>query len=186
MAETRRMLAVDTVPGFPPEIGRLLWELEEVRNRTLHVIEGLDQRTLEWAGPRGDENSISTLLYHIAIVEMDWLFMDIHEGELPDALRGDLPFPFVTDGRLTVVKGVSLGDHVARLERTRRVFLDDVARMSLADWRKPRSPKNEDYSVTPEWMVFHLVEHEAGHIFQVSALKSRASRFFPGQPTAGR
>jgi hypothetical protein len=51
--------------------------------------------------------------------------------------------------------------------------------MSLADWRTPRSPKNEDYSVTPEWMVFHLVEHEAGHIFQVSALRSRASRFFP-------
>ncbi len=174
------MLRGESLPGYPEEIGRWLWALQEVRSRTVRYVQGLDRRTLEWAGPRGDENSIGTLLYHIAIVEMDWLYMDMHEGTAPESLRGDLPFPFATDGRLTVVKGVSLDDHLARLERTRKIFLDDLSSMSLADWRRPRTPPKEDYQVTPEWVVFHLVEHEAGHAFQINALKSRAGRFFAG------
>jgi hypothetical protein len=46
----------------------------------------------------------------------------------------------------------------------------------LDDWRRLRSPDDVDYRVTPEWAVFHLVEHEAGHSFQISALRSRAER----------
>ena len=172
------MLRADTLPGCPEEIGRWLWALQEVRAHTVGSVQGLDRRTLEWTGPRGDENSIGTLLYHIAIVEMDWLYMDIHEGSAPDSLRGELPFPFATQGRLTAVTGLSIDDHLARLERTRLVFLANVASMTVSGWRRPRRPPKEDYEVTPEWVVFHLVEHEAGHGFQINALKSRAARFF--------
>jgi len=174
------MLRGEALKGYPEEIGRWLWALQQVRVHTLSLVKGMDQRTLEWQGPRGDENSIATLLYHIAIVEMDWLYMDIHEGALPERLKGELPFPFITNGKLTVVRGVTLEDAIARLNSTRRIFLDDIATMSIADWRRPRSPKNEDYAVTPEWVAFHLVEHEAGHGFQISAVKSRAARFFAG------
>jgi hypothetical protein len=45
---------------------------------------------------------------------------------------------------------------------------------------RPRTPPNEDYEGTPEWVLFHLVEHESGHAFPISALKSRAGRFFAG------
>ncbi len=180
MADERRKLYGSALPGYPEEIGRWLWALEEARSRTLTITAGLDRRTLEWTGPRGDENSISTLLYHIALVEMDWLFMDIHEGAVPDSLRPELPFPFITNGRLTAITGLSVQDHHARLERTRHVFLRDFQGMSLSEWRRPRRPPKEDYEVTPEWVLFHLVEHESGHAFQISALKSRAGRFFGG------
>jgi hypothetical protein len=52
----------------------------------------LDQQTLDWQGLDRSENSIGSLLYHIALVEMSWLFMDLLEEELP-AVR--LP---LTDG----------------------------------------------------------------------------------------
>jgi hypothetical protein len=52
----------------------------------------LDQQTLDWQGLDRSENSIGSLLYHIALVEMSWLFMDLLEDELP-AVR--LP---LTDG----------------------------------------------------------------------------------------
>ena len=76
------------------------------------------------------------------------------------------------------VLGVPLADHLGRLERSRAIFLDAFRGMSLDDWRRLRAPGDVDYHVTPEWAVFHLVEHEAGHAFQISALKARSARFF--------
>jgi uncharacterized damage-inducible protein DinB len=178
MTQTKRIFRAESLPGCAEEIGRWLWALQDVRSGILRAVQGLDQRTLEWEGPRADENSIGTLLYHIALVEIDWLFSDLHGAALPDPLQREFPFPFATDGRLTPVRGVSLADHLARLERTRKVFLDDIRAMSLGDWRRLRSPKGEDYDVNPEWVAFHLVEHEAGHAGQIRALKSRAERFF--------
>lgn len=45
---------VTPVPAQDPEIGRWLWAMEEVRRRrTLKLVTGLDQRTLDWEGPDG-------------------------------------------------------------------------------------------------------------------------------------
>lgn len=82
-------------------------------------------------------------------------------------------------GRLTSVLGVPLADHLARLERSRVIFLDAFRSMSLDEWRRIRKPPDDvDYEVSPQWAVFHLVEHEAGHAFQVSSLKARSTRLF--------
>ena len=89
------------------------------------------------------------------------------------------PFPSLAPGkRLTPVLGESLEAHMGRLARSRKVFLETFKKIPLGEWRRMRSPENEDYSVTPEWAVFHLVEHEGGHAFQISSLKARAARRF--------
>ncbi len=61
---------VQPMAGCELEIGRWLWAIEETRRRTLRLLEGMDQRMLDWEGPDGRENSISTLLYHIAEVKI--------------------------------------------------------------------------------------------------------------------
>ncbi len=167
------MLHMGALPGYPEEARRWLWALEELRRRTLRIMQGLDQRTLDWEGPNGDENAIGTLLYHIALVEMDWLFMDIREVDMPAAVRELLPQPMRTGKRLTPMRGVALSLHMDRLDRSRRILLEDLRSVTLEDWRRPRNPKGADYSVTPEWIVFHLVEHEAGHASQIASLKAR-------------
>ena len=69
-----RTLAVNAqAAGYVPEIGRWLWAMNEVRRRTLRLVDALDQRVLDWEGPDGRENAIGTLLYHIALVEMSWV-----------------------------------------------------------------------------------------------------------------
>jgi uncharacterized damage-inducible protein DinB len=173
-----KTLAVNALPGYAPEIGRWLWAMNEVRRRTLRLVEGLDQRTLDWAGADGRENAIGTLLYHIAAVEMGWLFIDIKEGDLPPHVKHDFPFDTASNGRLTPVLQTPLAEHLRRLESSRKIFLDSLKEMSIEDWRQFRQPGDEDYAVTPEWAVFHLVEHEAGHAFQISSLKARARRLF--------
>jgi uncharacterized damage-inducible protein DinB len=177
MAEERKWLRIDALPSYPEEIGRWLWALEEVRRHTRETVQGLGQGVLDWRGPGGEENSIGSLLYHVAIVEMDWLFFDIRGKEsFPGSVGRLFPLPMRTDRRLTHVPGVTLAEAVARLDGSRTVFLDDMTSMSLEDWRRARSPVNADYHVTPEWVVFHLVEHEARHADQMRSLKARASQ----------
>lgn len=178
-------LHVEPLNASSPEIGRWLWALEEVRARTHRLIDGLDQRTLDWEGADGQENAIGSLLYHIAYVEMGWLFIDILGKPFPPQVSKD--FPHKRDeghGRLSRVLGVSLADHLGRLKRSRTIALDTLREIPIEDWRRLRHPSGEDYELTPEWAVFHLVEHEAGHAFQISSLKARATRLFAAKTHA--
>ncbi len=177
--QEREELRAQPLPGFDPAIGIWLWALQEVRRRTLRLVEGLDQRTIDWEGADGRENAIGTLLYHIADVELGWLFWDLLQSGLPESVKPDFPFePRGADSRLTPVLGEPLESHLGRLARSRKVFLGTFKTIPLDEWRRLRLPKEEDYAVTPEWAVFHLVEHEAGHAFQISSLKARARRRF--------
>jgi hypothetical protein len=181
-----KRFAAEPLPGYEPEIASWLWALEEARRRTLRFADGLDQRTLDWEGPDGEENSIGSLLYHIGAVEMGWLFFDLLRTELPPAVQADFPLVTVDEnGRLTRVPGVPLDQHLGRLARSRAVFLDAFRGMTRTEWRRLRSTldEQEDYEATPEWVLFHLVEHEAGHAFQISVMKKRALRVF-ARPSA--
>jgi hypothetical protein len=57
-------LAIEVVEGCEPEIGRLLWLLEAARERLKERLVGLEPAILDSQLP--NENSIGTLLYHIA------------------------------------------------------------------------------------------------------------------------
>jgi len=103
--------------GYLPEIGAWLSSIQDVRNRTKKALNGLDDRSLNWIDPRL-ENSIGTLLYHIAAIEMDWLFSDVMEGapfpqEVADLFRHN-----VRDqkGKLIQVTDETLEMHLHRLE----------------------------------------------------------------------
>lgn len=168
---------LEPAAGFEPEIGRWISGLEEVRRRTLHAIAGVPRPVLEWRGPDGSENSIGSLLYHIAVIEMNWLFMDILLEPMPPEIKALCPCPAADANRaLTDPRGEPLDIHLARLARTREIFLDRLRSLPLTDWRTLRSPSDVEYDVTPEWAVFHLLEHEAGHCFQILALRKRAEQ----------
>jgi DinB family protein len=136
---------INPLPGYQPEMGGWLWGLEEVRRRTLSRVQGVDQRTLDWEGPDGRENAIGSLLYHIAVSEMRWLFLGILGRDLPPSAAGFQRRD--GQGRLPSVLGVPLQDHLACL-RCSREFLAggapaDVARRMAPPvrrswWRKLR------------------------------------------------
>lgn len=41
--------------------------------------------------------------------------------------------------------------------------------------RTKPEPEGADYACSPAWVVFHVVEHEAGHSFQIREIKRRWS-----------
>lgn len=173
----RETLRISAIEGYDPEIGRWLEGLEQVRTRTLGLIQTLNQWTLDWEGPDGQENAIGSLLYHIAYVEMSWLYMDIFLQDIPPNVKSFLPYDVATDeGRVMPVLGVSVDVHLSRLHCSRKILLESLRGMSNTEWHRLRDPENCNYRVTPAWAIFHLIEHEAGHTSQISSLKARAFR----------
>lgn len=116
---------VSPLPGYGPIVGQWLWAMGEARKRTLWLIEGLDQHTLDWESPDQNGNAIGSLLYHIAEVEMGWLWNNIRGlTEMPPAVLADFPLQpeYEKTGRITVVREVVLEEHLAWLDKSREVF----------------------------------------------------------------
>ena len=96
-------------------IGRWLWAMQQTRKRRLRLVKDLDQTSSIGRGPDGRENAIGTLLYHIAGVEMGWLWWELkgHSGMPPD-IEEDFPSEAADPetGWLTRVRCIPLAEHV--------------------------------------------------------------------------
>jgi uncharacterized damage-inducible protein DinB len=173
-APGKKYLLVDAGLSGEPEIGRWLWALQETRERTLRALEGLSPAAVDWL-PDGDESSIGTILYHIADIETDWLYVEVLEQDRPPEVVALFPHATRDDqGRLTQAVGFGLAEHLRRLEVVRGLLLVAYQRMGLEEFRRARSLEN--YDVTPEWVLHHLMQHEAEHRGQLGTLRARAER----------
>lgn len=161
----KRQLVLHPLPGYPPEVGLWLATLEDARQLTKEVLEGITPAAIDFRTPCID-NTIGTLLYHIACVEVDWLYAEVLEQDFPPELVALFPYEMRDEaGRLTYVEGISLADHLDRLDRTRATLLTAFQAISVEDHRRSRSL--EYYDVTPEWVIHHLCQHEAEHRGQI-------------------
>ena len=80
--DSGQQLTIEALEGYEPEIGRWLAVLEDTRHLTKEGLEDLRQEVLDWMPPQG-ENSIGTILYHIAAIELDWLFAEVLQEPEP-------------------------------------------------------------------------------------------------------
>lgn len=172
MSNTKLYRVVEGLAAREPEIGRALWGLEEARRRTLQRIEGLDPALVDWAAPKSG-NSIGSILYHTAAIEIDYLYVDMLEQPFPQEIADLFPYEVREEnGRLTPVRGFDLQWYLDRLDVTRKHVLEVLRTMDLADFRRVR---NLDYAdITPEWTLYHLTQHEAEHRGEIAALRARA------------
>lgn len=154
-------LTIEPLEGYEPEIGRGLWAVQDTRGWTLKELESLPDGSLDRPGPVG-KNTIGTLLYHIALIEMSWLYDDALATEVP----ADIAALFPVDDRdeagiLRAMQGHDLDSYLSRLAMVREKLLEAYKEMTLEDYRRAKSLPQ--YDVSPEWVLYHLVEHEVEH-----------------------
>ena len=170
----RRQNIVDLGLIHEPAIGQWLWALQDSRQRTMEELELLSPSMIDWLPP-DNESSIGTILYHLADIEADWLYVEVLEQTLPPKVTALFPYPTRdAQGLLTHVQGFSLEQHLRRLVTVRELLLAVFQPMDLAEFRRVRSLP--DYDVTPEWVLHHLMQHEAEHRSQIGSLRVRAER----------
>ncbi|MCJ7753583.1 MAG: DinB family protein [Thermoanaerobaculales bacterium] len=163
-------LMVHPLPGFPPAVGTALWMLADTRRRTFDTIDGLTDDQLDQV-PAGLDNSIGSLLYHLAAIEADWLYADILQVAYPAWMDDWFPLDVrEEDGRLTPVPGYTVAQHLQRLATVRVHLLEDLADLTDADYRLERGV--ESGVTTPEWVLHHLRQHEAEHRGQIQSIRT--------------
>jgi uncharacterized damage-inducible protein DinB len=178
--DSGRQLTIDALEGYEPEIGRWLAALEDTRHLTKESLTDLSQAALDWRPPQGG-NSIGTILYHLAAIELDWLFAEVlQEPEPWPATIMDHFVAAVRDdqGHLSTVQGASLVHHLDRLDLVRARLLTAFQEMPLQEFRRARSLPQ--YEVTPEWVLHHLIQHEAAHRGHVQMLRTWAEQALGG------
>lgn len=175
----RERLVLDPV-GDDPEVGRWLAALEDGRRDTLRELERATPAMVDWYLD-APLDSIGTLLYHIALVEADWVATEILELEAPRELADLLPWSDrEEDGsvggqrRLWRVDGQSLPDHLERLAAIRHWVLDRLRPMTSEEFHRVRPL--ERYDVSPDWAVHHIMQHEAEHRSHIAWLRDN----YPG------
>ena len=126
---------------------------------------------LDWTCPLS-RNTIGTLLYHMAAIELDWLYTEILERKFPDDFRSWFPYDVRdSEGNLATASGESVLRHEERLDYVRNRLVGALGIMSLSEFRRVRYL--ETYEVTPQWVVHHLLQHEAEHRGQIAILRHR-------------
>jgi uncharacterized damage-inducible protein DinB len=161
----KRSLVAQPLPGYPPEIGHWLWAMEDSRRRTREALDGISPDAIDYSTPCID-NTIGTLLYHIAAVEADWLYAEVMEQEFPPEIAALFPWDMRdASGRLSVATGLTLDEHYARLAAVRTALLTCFRPISVTDFHRERTLPH--YWVTPAWVLHHLCQHEAEHRGQI-------------------
>ncbi|MFW9903423.1 MAG: DinB family protein [Candidatus Thorarchaeota archaeon] len=151
--------------SLPKNLSTWLTQMNEIRERLLNIIEELDEEALDYTPSERKIETIGTLLLHIAAVELGWIFEDIYKEEI-DYDEWKYAFPLRTSVNLPQLTGKGKNYYLNLLQNVRKSIIErlqdekNLSRIIQADGQK--------YSI--EWILFHLVEHEALHIGQINLL----------------
>ncbi|MBF6613564.1 MAG: DUF664 domain-containing protein [Chloroflexi bacterium] len=166
----------DPAEGYPPQLGRYVAQMSEVRSDLKREVAGLSIEQLDWH-PDEQTESIGTLLLHLDAVEWSWIHEDVlgraseeYTGNWSEAMPIRLSVPQVT--------GRSLTWYFEKLDATRERTLAILRGFSDADLSRfvgegePR-PGEEKRSrlYTIDWVIWHIIEHEATHVGQIELLR---------------
>jgi DinB superfamily len=170
----RKRLSLDESAARHPEVARWLSAMVDARMRTLEHVEGLGEELIDRL-PLGHDNTIGSLLYHIAAIEADWLFEDVLGPESGRHFPEELfPFPVRDgEGRLWPVRGLTLVQHLDRLAGVRTLMVQALEAIDGEEFHRAR--QRPDYDVAPDWVVHHLLQHEAEHRAQIWAVRAAVS-----------
>jgi len=164
--------------GYANDVGVWISALQDARQRTLRVLEDIEQEWLDFVPPDGGE-SIGTILYHLAAIEASWLYEEVLQVPFPTEIETLLPYDVrKDDGTLTPVSDVR-EIHMERLTKVRENLLNGFLTITTDDFGKARSLP--DYDVSPVYVIHHLMQHEAEHRSQINWIGMKAKMVLGGK-----
>lgn len=155
--------------GFAPGWAEALWQLEDCRHRTLAALAEVDPDMVDVV-PAGLDNTIGSLLYHIALIEADWLYADILEIDYPAWMYERFPDEDRDANGHLVPASRALIEHIDTLSHVRQRLLMELK--SLDSLELVRVRETGSGRLTPQWVLHHLCQHEAEHRGQIQSART--------------
>ncbi|NOU68980.1 DUF664 domain-containing protein [Paenibacillus sp. LMG 31461] len=175
MLNLNQIYLITDIPGYTPQISRLLSMMNYARHTTLQSVKNLTVQELDFLLDE-ESNSIGALLLHFAAVEYAYQLETFEKRELNDedmAIWG----PAVNlgaEGR-EKIKGNELAYYVDKLNEVRnRTF--ELFKTVDDDWLYQEEEFWYKKQANHYFMWFHVFEDEINHRGQINLIKKRVIR----------
>jgi uncharacterized damage-inducible protein DinB len=171
----KNLFLIAEIPGFTPQIGRLVSMMNYVRHTTLAAVAGLSVDELDYLND-SQSNSIGALLSHIAAAEVGYQAASFFGRGLNEDERREWGAAVDLGERARQeIRGNELNHYVRRLEQVRAKTLAELGRRD-DQWLDQRTSSASGQEVNNHFKWFHVLGHEINHRGQIRWLRARASR----------
>jgi len=168
-----RLFLIEDVPGFTPQISRLVSMMNYARYTTLSEVEGLGVEQLDYLHDP-QSNSIGALLLHIAAVEVAYQAATFYLRDLNDEEGGEWNAALgLGDRARREIRGHDLDYYLGRLEGVRARTLAEFGQRG-DEWLAVQTPFWGGQRANNHFKWFHVCEDELSHRGQIRWLKKRA------------
>src|SRR5688572_3628981 len=134
--KTKPRFIVEPVVDCDPDVGRWLAILDDARKRTQFTFSQIKSEELD-APPVTGINTIGTLLYHIALSDLNWVFDNMLQQPYPKHVATLFPFPQLNSiGHLSPISGWNVADYQNRLDAARQCIRDVFKPMTVSEFRQ--------------------------------------------------
>jgi uncharacterized damage-inducible protein DinB len=162
------------------EVASFFAQLDDLNRRLLEDLRGAGPAELAWQAKRG-MNTIGMLLAHMAIVEAFWTQVALERPKPQDVDRAlglgidDDGMPLAAGATPpAALRGRTLAWFARHLARARAFARRSFSRFSPADLERDVvrvRRTGERARVNLRWILYHILEHQAGHHGQILLLR---------------
>lgn len=171
----RDLYLIGDLPGFTPQIARLVSMMNYTRSTTLQAVAGLGVDGLDYLHDP-QSNSIGALLSHIAAAEAGYQAATFESRNLNAEERQQWGAAIdLGEGARGENRGYELDHYVSRLEQVRAKTLAELGRRDDR-WLEEQTSFGSGQRVNNYFKWFHVIGHEISHRGQILWLRSRAAK----------
>jgi len=174
MLDMERILLIKDIPGFTPQISRLVSMMNYARFTTLNAVNDLSQDQLDYLVD-SESNSIGALLLHIAAVEYAYQVSTFEKRKMNDE-EISIWGPALDLGKegQEKIRGNELSFYLNKLDLVRNRTLE-LFKSVDDEWLQIEEKFWWDNQANHYFMWFHVVEDEINHRGQIRIIRKRLS-----------
>ncbi|NQZ45504.1 MAG: DinB family protein [Flavobacteriaceae bacterium] len=157
-----------SVEGYSPQIGQMVYMLEDLKDRITEQVKDLDQAQTDFEYD-ADANSIGALLMHLVSTESYYQVATLEGRDWTDAERTRLGVAGKINAKVkSIVKGQPISYY---LELWGEVREKSLAKLRTKDdaWFASNIEEGLNY----HYIWYHVMEHSANHMGQIATIKNR-------------
>nr|WP_225446558.1 DinB family protein [Paenibacillus rhizovicinus] len=163
---------ITDMPGYTPQVGRLLSMMNYARHTTLEAVKGLTQEQLDYLLD-ARSNSIGGLLMHFAAVEYAYQVSTFEDRRLSDEELAEWGAALeLGDAGREKLKNFGLDYYLGKLETVRQRTCD-LFRTVDDNWLYEQEEFWYGKQANRYFMWFHVFEDEINHRGQIRLIRNR-------------
>lgn len=159
---------MNPVEGYSPQIGLMVYMLEDLKNRITDQVKDLNQSETDFLYDE-DANSIGSLMMHLVSTEVYYQIATLEGRDWTEEERDRLGMAGeLNEKTKNILKGKPIKYYMD--------LWDEVRQKSLAGLKTKDDTwfaSNLEEGLNYQYIWYHVMEHSANHMGQIATIKNR-------------